>query len=156
MHQDSNIIKKSLIKNAGNGLFANKSYKKGDYVCFYDGVYKSIESITDFDYSIVNKFNGNILVGYNTIKKKNGVGQFINDFNMFELTDEDRDDDGYYKVSSYVINEKIQYYTQLSTEKQNICFSNDKKNIFITVPFKKTLFRFIYTCCLLCFKIIVI
>ena len=35
------IVKQSLIKNAGRGVFTTKSYKEGDYVCFYDGEMKS-------------------------------------------------------------------------------------------------------------------
>ena len=37
-------IKPSLRKNAGNGLFTTKSYKKGEYICYYDGIEKKIES----------------------------------------------------------------------------------------------------------------
>jgi hypothetical protein len=123
------IIKKSLIDNAGNGLFATKKYNKGDLICFYDCEEKKINSINDFVYSIINPFNKKLYVGYSELMNKNGTGQFINDYCMFNLNDEDRDENGFYKLTSKVINDKIREYTHVSKTYQNVEFKNDNTNL---------------------------
>ena len=40
-------IKPSLRINAGNGLFTTRPYKKGEYICYYDGVEKEVENFED-------------------------------------------------------------------------------------------------------------
>ena len=123
-------IKKSLIQNAGNGLFAIKNYKKDEFICYYDGEEKQIETLNDLTYCITNPFNLRTLVGYNYVKNENGVGQFINDYCMFELTDNDRDEQGFYKLSSTNINNKINEYTSLSAANSNVTFKKEKNNLF--------------------------
>ncbi len=87
-HNDENYnmfnIRESLIPNAGKGVFTTKNYKKGNYVCFYDGIKKEINNSQDFTYSIIDPNDNKTLVGYfDKIRNKYGVGQFINDFCMF-------------------------------------------------------------------------
>jgi hypothetical protein len=88
------IVKKSLIKNAGNGLFATKHYNKDDLICFYDCEEREINSIDDFIYSIINPFNKKLYIGYSELRNENGTGQFINDYCMFNLNDDDIDENG--------------------------------------------------------------
>ena len=58
------ILKKSLIKNAGRGVFTTKSYKEGEYVCFYDGEMKSTRvGLDDFTYSMENGIIRSALCG---------------------------------------------------------------------------------------------
>jgi hypothetical protein len=45
-------INRSLIENAGYGVFTTHKYKKVDFVYFYDYEEKQILSLTDFTYSI--------------------------------------------------------------------------------------------------------
>jgi hypothetical protein len=122
-------IRPSLRINAGNGLFTTRSYKKGEYVCYYDGMEKDIESFKDFTYSITNPFNNKTLVGYNYKRNNDGVGQFINDYCIFELNDRDRED-YLFKLSSTKINKKIDIYNSVSNIKANISFDKKKGNKF--------------------------
>tara|TARA_B100000900_G_scaffold286380_1_gene245507 strand:- start:1834 stop:2520 length:687 start_codon:yes stop_codon:yes gene_type:complete len=124
-------IKPSLRKNAGKGLFTTKSYKKGEYICYYDGIEKKIESFQDYTYSITNPFNNKILIGYNYKKNNEGVGQFINDYCLFELNDNDRDEkDHLFKLSSNIINKKIEIYQSISSIKANVSFRKEKNRKF--------------------------
>jgi hypothetical protein len=123
------IIKKSLIENAGNGLFAKKKYKKGDLICFYDCEERNISSIDDFIYSIINPFNKKLYIGYSEIRSERGTGQFINDYCMFILNDDDRDDRGFYKLTSKNINNKIKEYIHISKIHTNVEFKKDKTNL---------------------------
>jgi hypothetical protein len=125
----STIIKKSLIENAGNGLFATKKYKKGDLICFYDCEERNINSIDDFVYSIINPFNKKLYIGYRDLMNENGTGQFINDYCMFNLNDYDRNENGFYKLSSRMINDKIREYVHISKTHQNIEFKNNNTNL---------------------------
>jgi len=124
-------IKSSLRINAGNGVFTTRSYKKGEYVCYYDGVEKEIESVEDATYSMINPFNDKILIGYKNKRNNDGVGQFINDYCIFELNDRDRDREDYlFKLSSTKINKKIDTYNSVSKIKENIGFDKKKCNKF--------------------------
>jgi hypothetical protein len=124
------IIKKSLIDNSGNGLFTTKSYKEGEFICYYDGEERNIESLNDAIYSIGNPFNNKILIGYNYKKNENGVGQLINDYCIFQLTDDDINENGTYKLSSKKINRKINEYNSMSKLKSNIVFKDKFKDKF--------------------------
>ena len=42
-------IKKSKLPRAGNGLFAKKNFKKGDFICAYMGVLLE-KDMVDYDY----------------------------------------------------------------------------------------------------------
>lgn len=106
-----------------------KKYKKGDLICFYDCEERNINSINDFVYSIVNPFNKKIYIGYNELNNENGTGQFINDYHMFELNYEDRDENGLYKLSSVIINNKIREYEHMSQTYQNVEFKRDDTNL---------------------------
>lgn len=120
------VVKQSLITNAGNGVFATKNYKQGDFVCFYDCEERPIISRDDFIYSINNPFDmKKKYIGYKSLKNENGTGQFINDYSMFDLTDEERDECGFYKISSAKINNKINNYNTLSQTFSNVGFKND-------------------------------
>ncbi len=124
-------IKSSLRINAGNGVFTTRSYKKGEYVCYYDGVEKEIESVEDATYSMINPFNDKILIGYKNKRNNDGVGQFINDYCIFELNDRDRDREDYlFKLSSTKINKKIDTYNSVSKIKENVGFDKKKGNKF--------------------------
>jgi len=123
-------IKISLIENAGNGLFTTKCFKKGEFICYYDGEEKNIKSEEDFSYSITNPFTKKTLIGYNYIKNNNGVGQFINDYCSFNLCDDERDELQLYKINSNKINEKIKIYNKNSISNSNVSFKKGKKYIF--------------------------
>lgn len=123
-------IKESLIKNAGRGVFATKSYKKGDYICFYDCRIKDIETLDDFIYSIKNSLNDKIYVGFKDIRTSDGVGQIINDYSIFTLDNEDRDENGLFKLSSKKIDDKIEKYIQSSLTNANVAYDSDKNNCF--------------------------
>jgi len=124
-------IKLSLIKNAGYGVFATRKYKIGDFVCFYDCEEKKITNEVDFTYSIKVPFNEKQYVGYTELREKDGTGQFINDFDMFDLNDDDRENEyGLFKISSIKINNKIQHYINASNSHSNVAFSNDITKMF--------------------------
>jgi len=118
-------IKESLIKNAGRGVFATKSYKKGDYICFYDCQIKDIVTLDDFIYSIKNGPNNKTYVGYKDVRTSDGVGQIINDYSMFTLDNEDRDENGLFKLSSKKINDKIEQYIESSITNTNVAYDSD-------------------------------
>ena len=131
------IIKQSLLENAGNGVFATKNYKKGDYVCFYDCEQRSVDSLRDFIYSIKNPFDGKVYIGFNQLKNEYGTGQFINDYCMFRLNDDDRDEEGFFKLSSQRINDKIDDYTHKSQSRANVAFKSDESCVFQLYASKK-------------------
>jgi hypothetical protein len=122
------IVKQSLILNAGNGVFTTRNYKKGEFICYYDCIEGMITNHKQFIYSI--KCNDKTYIGYNTIRDINGIGQFINDYSAFELSDDDRNDQGLYTVTSSVISNKINNYIKLSQEKSNVIFKNDTFDLF--------------------------
>jgi len=123
-------IKESLIKHSGDGVFATKSYKKGDYVCFYDAYEGDNDTIEKFVYSIVSPFDHKSYIGYKDIRNPDGVGQIINDYCMFTLENEDRDENGLFKLSSEKINKKIDEYNHLSLKHVNVAYSSKKENYF--------------------------
>lgn len=124
-------IKRSLIENAGYGVFSTQKYKMGDFVCFYDCEEKEITNDVDFTYSIKVPFNEKQYVGYTELREKDGTGQFINDFYMFDLNDDDRENEyGLFKISSIKINNKIQQYINTSNSYSNVAFSNDITKMF--------------------------
>jgi hypothetical protein len=113
-------IRTSTIADAGNGVFATKNYRQGDFICFYDCEQRNILSRDDFTYSIVHPYNKKMYIGFNKLKTAEGTGQFINDYAMFVLHEEDQDELGLYKVSSTKINANIQQYNHLSTAHSNV------------------------------------
>ena len=120
-------VKTSLIPNAGNGVFATKSYEENEYICDYDGYYKNSVSAEEFTYS-TGYTNGNgYYVGYNYIRKNNKLGQFINDYCRFELTPDMRNEQGIFSISSKKIEEAILQYNTLSFEKSNVSIVFDGK-----------------------------
>lgn len=123
-------IKQSLIKDAGYGVFTTRKYKKGDFVCFYDCEEKEIGSITDFTYSIKLPFNKKNYVGFSKLRTQDGTGQFINDYSMFHLNEDDRNDEGLFKIHSPSINEKIKQYINTSNSYSNVGFSTDITKTF--------------------------
>ena len=123
-------LKISNINNAGYGVFTKKKYNKGEYICFYDAYEGDIKCIDDFIYSIKNPFTNKHYIGNKKIKNKNGIGQYINDGFNFDLTDDYRDDNGYFKVSNKKIKLAIENYNNKSIEKSNCGFSKSKSNIF--------------------------
>ena len=94
-------IRQSLIVNAGNGVFATKKYSSGEFICVYDGEERKIQSLEDFIYSVGG------VVGFNYVRHENKIGQFINDYCMFDLTDDDRNNEYLFTLSSDKINAKI-------------------------------------------------
>jgi hypothetical protein len=119
------VVKQSLIPNAGNGVFTTKKYKKGEYICYYDCEERSISSLSDFIYSI--NINNKTYIGYNKSITNNGIGQFINDYCMFELIHElDDDENGIFKLSDDKIINKINNYTNLSISNQNVSFGSNQ------------------------------
>lgn len=78
-------------------------------------------------YSINNPINNKILIGYNYKKNKNGVDQFINDYCVFQLTDDDTNENNIYKLSSDKINTKIDEYNSISKLNSNVAFKNEFK-----------------------------
>lgn len=119
-------IRKSTIEPAGNGVFATKNYRKGDFICFYDCEQRNILSTDDFTYSIIHPYDKKVYVGFNQLRTPNGTGQFINDYAMFILDENDRDEFGLYKVSSTKINENIERYINISTTHSNVNIKLDE------------------------------
>jgi len=91
---------------------------------------KNISSIDDFIYSIVNPLNNKICVGKKKITDEHGIGQFINDYCIFDLTDDDREENGCYKLTSDKINNKINDYNINSELYSNVTFRKDKSMLF--------------------------
>jgi hypothetical protein len=123
-------LKRSNINNAGYGVFAKCKYKKGDYICFYDAIEGDVKTIDDFIYSIKNPFDNKNYIGCKKIKNKDGVGQYINDSFAFELIDDYRDDNGFFRISNNKIKLAIEEYKNKSNEKSNCTFSFTERNIF--------------------------
>ncbi len=121
-------VKQSLILNAGNGVFATRNYKKGEFICYYDCREDVIKSYNEFVYSII--CNNKSYIGYSSIRNVNGVGQFINDYCLFELSDDDRNEEGFYTLSSNNISDKINNYISISQQNSNVMFKNDTSEIF--------------------------
>ena len=123
-------LKQSNINNAGYGVFTKCKYKKGDYICFYDAIEGDINKIDDFIYSIKNPFDNKNYIGCKKIKNKDGIGQYINDSFAFELTDDYRDENGFFKISNNKIKLAIEEYKSKSIENSNCGFSFNDRNIF--------------------------
>ena len=73
-------IKQSSIVGAGNGLFANKKFKKGDYICAYSGVLVDNEVVNRGDYIsqyIYQHYNGNYAIDADD--ELSCYGRYIND-----------------------------------------------------------------------------
>ena len=122
------VIMKSLRgENAGRGVFANKSFKKGQYVCFYDG--KDVEfsklKKSNFTYSMTHPSKqGYVRLGFPEPKCEDGVGQLINDYCAFELNDAHRDAE----FSAFTIastTRVIEEYETRSVNNQNVMFGGD-------------------------------
>ena len=120
------IVKQSLIRNGGRGVFTTKSYKEGEYVCFYDGEIKSTLVVSDdFTHCMENPLNpGTYCVGYKEPRSKLGVGQFINDACMFTLTHDLVD--GEKVICKSKVNRKIKIYETCSQVKANVIFNKGK------------------------------
>jgi hypothetical protein len=115
-------IRPSLISGAGNGVFVTRNVAKGEIVCFYDGEERDPVSKSDFIYSITNPATGNAYIGYQTPRDPKGVSQFINDGALFELTNDLRNEGGFFKIGNPRIKKKIQIYQSISDSKQNCGF----------------------------------
>ena len=122
------VITKSLRgKNAGRGVFANKSFKKGQYVCFYDG--KDVEfsklKKSNFTYSMTHPSKqGYVRLGFPEPKCDDGLGQLINDYWAFKLNDTHRDED----FSVFTITNTVQLIEEYETRSkgyQNVEFEED-------------------------------
>ena len=73
-------IKNSKIANAGQGLFAKKRIKKGDFICWYFGVLVEKDFVDneyyDSDYLLKNPFNNLII---DASDPNSCFGRYIND-----------------------------------------------------------------------------
>ena len=87
------IIEESIIPNSGRGVFTTKAYKKGDYICFYDGEDVFGEVKHDNTYAISHPTGGGYRDGFRNIINPEGVGQLINDSSCILLDDSHRDSD---------------------------------------------------------------
>ncbi len=125
-------VKDSLIEFSGRGVFAKKNYKKGDYICYYDGEEKLPQNCSkdEVPYCIDNPLNNKLFVGYKFPKTQTGIGQLINDFCRFELLDEYKNEKRVFTLSSPLINKKIKEYTEKSIINSNVTFHKGKKNLF--------------------------
>jgi tetratricopeptide (TPR) repeat protein len=122
------VLMKSLRgENAGRGVFANKSFKQGQYVCFYDG--KDVEfsklKKSNFTYSIAHlRKKGYVRLGFPEPKSEDGVGQLINDFCAFELNDTHRF--GVFKIFTITNTAPlIEEYNTRSVNNQNVVMNDD-------------------------------
>lgn len=129
--RDHPIVKPSNLANAGNGVFTTRTYKKGELVCFFDGIPKEIESLSDFEYSMLrapNKTESYILVGvYPTPRSPLGIGQFINDGSMLLIPTEGSTTEHLQAICDI--------YEKESQQKVNVSFSRSGKqglNLFAT------------------------
>jgi tetratricopeptide (TPR) repeat protein len=122
------VLMKSLRgENAGRGVFANKSFKKGQYVCFYDGEDVEFSKLnkSNFTYSIAHlRKKGYVRLGFPEPKCEDGVGQLINDFCAFELNDSLRF--GIFGVFTITNTAPlIEEYNTRSVNNQNVVMNDD-------------------------------
>lgn len=139
------VVSPSLIKNAGLGVFAKRNVKKGQIVCFYDGLDVEVNNDVFDAYAMGHPtLEGMCRKGYDKQRCAKGVGQFINDGAMLDLSDED-----IIRLTKHKepleINPKgvehvldiIQQYQTNTTVKQNAGFIDDKFNVVATTNIKK-------------------
>jgi len=127
-------IKESLRPDAGRGVFATRDFEIGEYVCFYDGVKRPMESAEDHEYAAPDG-NNNILIGKQNVDGKlEGVAQLINDYCALIIDDEDSDDYGIWKINGLKVNAKIQLYNLIASEKANVV--NNNGNLYAIKPIK--------------------
>ena len=125
-------VRLSLIEGAGNGVFADRNYKRGDFVCFFDGDPIAPEDINADNFSrIVCGPHGPIL-GHKNAMREAGTGQLVNDAEKFTMNCEDRDEFGHFVLSNPTIEARKEHYLRASKEKANIMFKNDSLSMFAT------------------------
>ena len=119
------IVKDSLIQGAGRGVFANCDFKKGDYVCFYDGedILNKPLNYEEHEYAISDSsIPGITRIGFKNPKIPDGVGQLINDRVIFKLSDKFKDSGHLFHLSDERIDKAISLYQDLSKKYANVDF----------------------------------
>ena len=137
------VIKESLIRNAGLGVFAKKNIKKGQIVCYYDGEDIPMNDNVFDAYTMSHPtLPGMSRKGYDKPRNNKGVGQFINDGAMLKWDDFDVEnlltDNMEVNPSGvkHMAKELKQYQVQSDANK-NTTFIDDKFNIVATKNIKQ-------------------
>lgn len=79
------ILKPSPVH--GQGVFATKDIEPEEIICFYDGYVKDRTLVTPEEnvYAYGTSDPTKYLIGYHPHKNENGIAQYINDHNYFQL-----------------------------------------------------------------------
>jgi len=98
-------VKQSNIIGAGRGVFTTRDFKKGDLICYYNGICKSNKSIlTEDEKCYAIGFNKLSIVGYKNPKSPEGIGQLINDCSNIYLDSFQNEDDDVCAGIQFVFN----------------------------------------------------
>jgi len=100
---DRVILRKSNIINAGNGLFTNTQFVKGEKISSYGGtIYNKIDYLKDSDYSL--NIEDKVILGDKIYKSSDKAAQFINDAGIVK---DESDIESYiktiYNTNSYLV-----------------------------------------------------
>lgn len=125
-------VRPSLIEGAGNGVFANRDYNRGDFVCFFDGEPITPEDINASNFSRVMCGPLGPILGHKVAMHEAGTGQLVNDAEKFTMGCEDRDNFGHFVLSNPEIEARKEHYLRESKEKANVMFKDDSLSMFAT------------------------
>ena len=120
LEEDNVYIAPSTIQGAGRGVFANKNFKRGDYLAFYDGtIIDNTHEITEQEriYALPLDDKTHRIIGFKQPTNKDGVAQLINDYVRFVFPD-------IYELSDFV--RKIGHYFMESLNNSNV-FTKSRK-----------------------------
>ena len=80
-------VKKSKLKKAGKGLFAKKKIKKGEFICWYAGVYVNKDTVHNgyYDSDYLWEFEDSDLV-IDAADPLSCLGRYVNDSLSLGLT----------------------------------------------------------------------
>ena len=97
------LLKKSNILNAGNGLFANIHFNKGELITKYDGtIFDKKDYVENSDYSLY--IDDKVILGDKLYKTSEKAAQFINDIGIIK---NEEDIESYiktiYETNSYLV-----------------------------------------------------
>lgn len=123
-------VGKSSIFGAGNGIFANRPFAKGERVCFYDGILCNKNEVSDEDFVYAMARGDQVLVGYKDPVHPLGVAQLANDAGRIFL-DGVRDVDSLQKRCLQLC-KSIKFYAA-SSYKNNIGPQGGETNDFIAL-----------------------
>lgn len=116
--------KPSSIPGAGGGIFASKPFKRGNYVCFFDGFdQETLDEDTDWEYTLHHQHGDGHRVGYKEPYHPCGVGQLINDAAMIDVSTR--------TATLEEVYEKIRRYKERGNEIASLAWMQDDSNPFM-------------------------